>query len=78
MTLNIAYDQLSPEIEKHKFFVLFSSYSNIYIQAIDDITHDHEFKDLFMFQLSNTDWKLLEDYQEILQVNIHLFLDFIF
>ena len=80
MVVNIAYDQPSSQIEKRMSFLkyFFSFRSNLYTQAIDDITHDQEFKDLFKFQLSNKDWKLLEDYQEILQVNVCLFLDLIF
>jgi len=42
------------------------------MQAIEDITHDNEFKELQKFQLSDRDWKLLEDYQEILQVMVYL------
>lgn len=38
------------------------------IQAIEDITHDNEFKELHKFQLNERDWNLLQDYQEILQV----------
>jgi hypothetical protein len=40
------------------------------IKAIEDITHDNEFKDLHKFQLSDYEWSLLEDYQQILQVTI--------
>jgi hypothetical protein len=32
------------------------------------MTHDSEFTDLEKFQLSDDEWKLLEDYQQILQV----------
>jgi hypothetical protein len=42
------------------------------IQAIEDITHDNKFKELHKFQLSEQDWKLLTDYQQILQVIIKL------
>ena len=41
------------------------------IQAIEDITHDNEFKELQKFQLTERDWKLLEDYQQILQVLVY-------
>jgi len=34
----------------------------------DDITSDNEFKDLHKFKLTEEDWNLLKDYQEILQV----------
>ena len=37
-------------------------------QAIVDITNDNEFKELQKFQLSERDWDLLKDYQQILQV----------
>ncbi|KAF8809261.1 hypothetical protein BYT27DRAFT_7222516 [Phlegmacium glaucopus] len=36
-------------------------------EAIDDITSDNEFKDLHKFKLTEDDWGLLKDYQEILQ-----------
>ncbi|KAM6494640.1 Ribonuclease H-like domain containing protein, partial [Amanita muscaria] len=42
--------------------------------AIEDITHDNEFKDLHKFQLSEGDWELLNDYQQVLQVP-HAFQD---
>jgi len=38
------------------------------LQAIDDITSDNEFQDLHKFKLSEEDWNLLQDYEEILQV----------
>jgi hypothetical protein len=41
-------------------------------QAIEDITHDNEFKELYKFQLSERDWNLLKDYQQILQVIVYL------
>ena len=73
MVINIANDQPSSQIEKCKFlYLLCSFYLLIHIQAIDDITHDHKFMDLYKFQLSDQDWKLLADYQEILQVNVYL------
>ena len=37
-------------------------------QAINDITSDNEFKDLHKFTLTEADWSLLENYEEILQV----------
>ena len=42
------------------------------LQAIEDITHDNQFKELHKFQLNERDWKLLQDYQEILEVLIYL------
>ena len=44
----------------------------IVLQAIEDITHDNEFKDLSKYQLDEHDWELLTDYQQILQVIIQL------
>lgn len=41
-------------------------------QAIEDITHDNELKELHKFQLSERDWNLLKDYQQILQVIVYL------
>jgi hypothetical protein len=38
------------------------------VQAIVDITNDNEFKELHKFRLTERDWDLLKDYQEILQV----------
>jgi hypothetical protein len=38
------------------------------LQAIVDITNDNEFKELHKFRLTERDWDLLKDYQEILQV----------
>ncbi|KAF8814041.1 hypothetical protein BYT27DRAFT_7083097, partial [Phlegmacium glaucopus] len=37
-------------------------------EAIDDITSDNEFKDLYKFKLTQEDWDLLKDYQKILEV----------
>lgn len=42
------------------------------IQAIEEITHDNEFKELHKFQLSESDWDLLNDYKKILEVKIYL------
>ena len=39
---------------------------------MDDITQDLEFKDLHKFWLSRSDWTILKEYQEILQVIIVL------
>ncbi|KAF8235398.1 hypothetical protein L208DRAFT_1257325, partial [Tricholoma matsutake] len=43
-------------------------------EAIEDITHDTEFKDLHKFQLDKYDWALLADHHKILQVP-HAFQD---
>ncbi|KIK03726.1 hypothetical protein K443DRAFT_94647 [Laccaria amethystina LaAM-08-1] len=42
--------------------------------AIEDITHDNEFRELSKYQLDEHDWQLLEDYKEILQIP-HAFQD---
>jgi hypothetical protein len=48
-------------------------------EAIEDITSDAEFSDLFKFQLYKEDWKDLESYQEILEVLYsHFLLDTIY
>ena len=41
----------------------------IVLQAIKDITNDADFQDLEKFFITESDWKLLENYQEILQVH---------
>ena len=41
------------------------------IQAIEDITHDNEFKKLQKLQLNKEDWDVLKVYQQILQVIIY-------
>ena len=46
----------------------------ILVQAIKEIVKDHDFPDLEKFHLNRAQWKLLEDYQEILQVSM-LFLN---
>ena len=77
MVIDIAHDQSGSQAEKCKADIQYSIFSNIYMQAIDDIMHDHEFKDLSKFQLRDQDWKLLADYQEILAVVlIYFILDF--
>jgi hypothetical protein len=75
VVLNVADDQPGSHVEGgnllsiHCTFLFYQSEN----QAVEKLTHHNEFKDLHKFQLSNSDWNLLKDYEEILQVIIHLF-----
>lgn len=67
MVIDIAHDQSGSQAEKCKADIQYSIFSNIYMQAIDDITHDHEFKDLSKFQLCDQDWNFLQIIRKFLQ-----------
>ena len=71
MVINIADDQSGFKAQRckfHIFLTLLMLNMIIIIQAIEDITHDNEFKELQKFQLNEEDWDLLKVYQQILQV----------
>ena len=38
------------------------------MQAVNDVTDDHDFTDLHKFQLTEEDWTLLKEYVKILKV----------
>jgi len=69
VVINITDDKSSFEAKRCQFYnILLILFMLTINQAIVDITNDKEFKELHKFQLSERDWDLLKDYQEILQV----------
>ena len=70
MVINTADDPYGSKAKRCKFYIMLILFMLTIIQAIEDITHDNKFKELHKFQLSEQDWNLLTDYQQILQVII--------
>lgn len=44
----------------------------IFLQAIQDITTDNDFKDLQKYYFEEKEWEILKDYEQILEVNFYL------
>ena len=68
MVINITNDQSGFEVKRGRFGILLIYLRLTVLQAIDDITTDNEFKELWKYKLDEHDWELLTDYQQILQV----------